>query len=60
MSELLIELMTVLRFTLIGGGGRMLMGCYGNEGCYGDNGRLIIVQRKVLIVCLTALLPLSV
>lgn len=38
----------------------MLMGCYGDEGCYGDNGRVIIEQRKVLIVCLTALLSLSV
>lgn len=43
-----------------GGGGRMLMGCYRDEGCYGDNGRLVIEQRSVLIVCLTALLPLSV
>lgn len=34
----------------------MLMGCYGDEGCYGDNGRIIAEQRKVLIMCLTALL----
>lgn len=36
------------------------MGCYGNEGSYEDNGGLITEQRKVLIVCLTALLPLIV
>lgn len=38
---------------------RMLMGCYGDEGCYGRNGRLVIEQWKVLIVGSTASLPLS-
>lgn len=67
MSELLIEKMTVFRGKSVervrliggGGGGRMLMGCYGDDGCWvGVNGRLIIEQRKVLIVdCLTVLLP---
>lgn len=35
----------------------MLMGCYGDEGCYGDNGRFITEHKRVLIVCVTVLLP---
>ena len=32
----------------------MPTGCYVDEGCYGDNGRLIIDLTEVLITSLTA------